>query len=137
MSADFPYKSFESHPAWKIIEQALAELDDNDDLELRTAKRYVIGHIISALAKSGVLPAPTCEEFEVFLRFPVVKPVSSREQKQGTPFDRMRKGKSAVAWQWVEVAGPEGARYLVPSVRVKASGRHNTTVPPSAPINRR
>jgi hypothetical protein len=45
-----------THPAWKIIDSALADLESNDDLELRTARRYVIGYLIQQLAERGHIP---------------------------------------------------------------------------------
>ncbi|HZK80221.1 MAG TPA: hypothetical protein VFC46_04120 [Humisphaera sp.] len=53
---DFPYRTLMTHPAWAILDSALAELESNDDLELRTARRYVIGYLIQQLAESGQIP---------------------------------------------------------------------------------
>jgi len=56
VSADFPYRAWMTHPAWAIVDNALAELEDNDDLELRTARRYVIGYLLQQLAAQGLVP---------------------------------------------------------------------------------
>jgi hypothetical protein len=53
---DFPYRTLMTHPAWPIIEGALADLESNDDLELRTARRYVVGYLIQQLAERGQIP---------------------------------------------------------------------------------
>lgn len=51
---EFPYRKFMSHPAWKVLEEALAELEANDDLELTTASRYVVGFLIQVLVEKGL-----------------------------------------------------------------------------------
>ena|SRR2546421_5413679 len=56
VSPDFPYRTLMSHPAWTVIENALEDLECNDDLELRTARRYVIGYLIQHLAEHGLIP---------------------------------------------------------------------------------
>jgi hypothetical protein len=45
-----------SHPAWDVVDHALGELESNDDLELRTARRYIIGYLLSQLIAQGVIP---------------------------------------------------------------------------------
>jgi hypothetical protein len=57
VSADFPYRQYMSHPAWRVLEEALNDLESNDDLELRTAARYVIGYLVMQLSKQGLTPA--------------------------------------------------------------------------------
>lgn len=56
VSADFPYRALMSHPAWATIDNALGELENNDDLQLRTARRYVIGFLIQQMVEQGNLP---------------------------------------------------------------------------------
>lgn len=56
VAADFPYRMLMSHPAWAIIDGALSDLESNDDLELRTARRYVIGYLIQQLVEQGQVP---------------------------------------------------------------------------------
>ena len=56
VSDDFPYRALMSHPAWAAMDNALGELEDNDDLGLRTARRYVIGYLIQQLVEQGQLP---------------------------------------------------------------------------------
>jgi hypothetical protein len=56
VGTDFPYRILMTHPAWSIIDSALAELESNDDLELRTARRYVVGYLVQQLAESGQIP---------------------------------------------------------------------------------
>ncbi len=53
---DFPYRTLMNHPAWPVVDEALAELEENDDLELRTARRYVIGSLIQQLSEAGLIP---------------------------------------------------------------------------------
>jgi hypothetical protein len=56
VSDEFPYREFITHPAWPVIENALRELESNDDLELRTAQRYVVGFLIKQLALHDLMP---------------------------------------------------------------------------------
>jgi hypothetical protein len=56
LNPDFPYRALMNHPAWRVIDQALGELEANDDVELRTARRYVIGYLLQQLATKGLTP---------------------------------------------------------------------------------
>lgn len=49
------YEAFRSHPAWSALEKALVALAANDDVELRTAKRYVVGYLLDSLDKKHLL----------------------------------------------------------------------------------
>jgi hypothetical protein len=49
-----PYVAYENAVAWRAIAGAIGELEDNHDLELRTARPYVIGLLCERLAASGV-----------------------------------------------------------------------------------
>ena len=53
---DFPYKPLISHRAWQILDEAISELESNDDLELHTDKKYVIGYLVQTLLEAGLLP---------------------------------------------------------------------------------
>lgn len=53
---EFPYRNAKTHPAWAVIEQALQDLAANNDLELQTPPRYVIGYLIESLVNRGLLP---------------------------------------------------------------------------------
>jgi hypothetical protein len=62
VSEDFPYREFMSHPAWKVLDKALGELEANDDVEVTTASRYVVGFLIKSLVEKGLtLPHVTRE----------------------------------------------------------------------------
>jgi hypothetical protein len=50
MSAGFPYEEFMHYPAWRVLQDALLDLESNKDLELRTDSRYVVGFLIKKLA---------------------------------------------------------------------------------------
>jgi hypothetical protein len=56
VAADFPYRTLMTHPVWAIIDAALADLESNDDLQLQTARRYIIGYLVQQLAESGQIP---------------------------------------------------------------------------------
>jgi hypothetical protein len=44
-----------NHPAWRVLDAAINELDAIGDLQLQTARRYVIGFLIKELARAGLL----------------------------------------------------------------------------------
>jgi hypothetical protein len=51
-----PYKEHEGTALWNLIDQELAALEKNGDLELRTAREYVVGSLCDRVAKAK-LPA--------------------------------------------------------------------------------
>lgn len=56
LASDFPYQRFVDSAAWKAVDAALAELESNNDLELQTARCYVIGYLLQSLESRGLLP---------------------------------------------------------------------------------
>jgi hypothetical protein len=46
---EHPYKEFESLVVWKTIDKAIAELEENQDLVLKTPREYVIGYLCKTL----------------------------------------------------------------------------------------
>lgn len=56
VAADFPYRAVMGHPAWSVLDDALAELESNDDLAMRTARRYVVGYLIQQLIDRKLTP---------------------------------------------------------------------------------
>jgi hypothetical protein len=79
VSQDFPYRALMAHPAWEVVDQALGELEDNDDLELRTARRYVVGFIVQQLVNAGQAHPPLPEGFKGRLRYQLVAEVETTE----------------------------------------------------------
>jgi hypothetical protein len=61
MADNFPYKKYMDHPAWTVMEQAVVDLVENEDLELLTPARYVIGSLLKPLSESKLLP-PTAPQ---------------------------------------------------------------------------
>ena len=55
----FPYKDYLTHPAWKVVEQAMRDLETNNDLELQTPSRYVVGYLLQALEQKCLLSSGT------------------------------------------------------------------------------
>ena len=51
----FPYQDYESIPAWKILGQAIEELERNKDLIIQTDKRYIIGFILKEFVKNVIV----------------------------------------------------------------------------------
>lgn len=54
MNPEHPYKKFEDTPLWKVVEKAINDLEENQDLEVTTGPEYVIGYICESLAEAGV-----------------------------------------------------------------------------------
>ena len=50
-----PYIEFEKHKAWKIIAQALKNLEDNNDIISKTAPEYIVGYLLKSLNDKGLL----------------------------------------------------------------------------------
>ena len=53
-----PYTEYESTPMWRVLEQALQELEENGDLTITTVPRHVIGYLCQRLAAAGLEPQP-------------------------------------------------------------------------------
>jgi len=47
-----PYKAFEDSPTWRTLDAAIRELETNRDLELTTARHYVVGFLCMRLAEA-------------------------------------------------------------------------------------
>jgi hypothetical protein len=45
-----PYIQYESSPQWQILNKAVDELMKNGDIQLSTAREYIIGYLCQALA---------------------------------------------------------------------------------------
>jgi hypothetical protein len=50
-----PYREFEQTPLWRAIDIAVAELEQNNDVELRTTREHVIGYLCRLLAAQGTV----------------------------------------------------------------------------------
>jgi hypothetical protein len=58
---DHPYKEFEGTKVWRAIDSEIKALEKNGDLELTTARQYVIGSLCKCLAKKSLL-VPTADK---------------------------------------------------------------------------
>jgi hypothetical protein len=56
VSAYFPYRNLMDHPAWAVVDATLGELETNHDVELMTARRYVVGSLVRQLVDHGLTP---------------------------------------------------------------------------------
>jgi hypothetical protein len=45
LAMSHPYIEFEQTPLWKAIDAAIAELEQNQDVELRTTREHFIGYL--------------------------------------------------------------------------------------------
>ena len=50
-----PYSEFEHTPLWKAIDAAVAELEQNRDVELKTTREHVIGYLCQQLSAQGTV----------------------------------------------------------------------------------
>lgn len=46
------YKKYENTPTWSVVEQAITELVENNDIELQTPIEYVTGYICRNLSST-------------------------------------------------------------------------------------
>ena len=51
----FTYKEYRKLKAWKIIEKALEELEENQDIKITTMRDLVIGYIVKGLERNDLL----------------------------------------------------------------------------------
>lgn len=49
---EHPYKEYENTPTWSVVEQAITELVENNDIEIQTPIEYVIGYICRNLSST-------------------------------------------------------------------------------------
>ena len=50
-----PYMEFESHPAWKVLDEGITNLLENHDLEEKTSRSYVVGYLLRHLFDAKLL----------------------------------------------------------------------------------
>ena len=50
-----PYTQYQNTEEWIIIEYLLKELENNQDIELKTAPEYVIGYLVEKLRNKDLL----------------------------------------------------------------------------------
>ncbi len=44
-----PYGDYEQTPLWRVIDASIAELEQNQDMELKTTREHVIGYLCQQL----------------------------------------------------------------------------------------
>ena len=49
-----PYRKFEGTPIWSVVERAIKDLEENQDLKLLTPPSYVVGYICEQLIETGI-----------------------------------------------------------------------------------
>jgi len=56
MKNEHPYSAFEKDPLWNIVKKAINDLEKNQDIKLRTPKKYVVGYLTKVVRnKIGML----------------------------------------------------------------------------------
>ncbi len=51
---EHPYKDFENSDLWNSLDKALVELEENQDVQITTAREYVVGYICKHLLEKEV-----------------------------------------------------------------------------------
>ncbi|MEJ2218739.1 MAG: hypothetical protein P8099_19300 [Gemmatimonadota bacterium] len=46
-----PYRQYESSPVWTVVEEAIRDLEDNQDIEVTTSHHYVIGYLCEQIIR--------------------------------------------------------------------------------------
>lgn len=54
MTAPHPYEKHESTLLWQVLEGAIADLVENDDLHERTTRSRIVGYLAECLTKAGI-----------------------------------------------------------------------------------
>ena len=54
---NYPYHQYETTLAWKIINQAVSDLVENQDIQETTARVYIVGYLVKRLVEEGVVTA--------------------------------------------------------------------------------
>ena len=52
------YDDLKNHPFWNIIEKSLYDLEDNQDIELKTESEYVTGYLVKKLIEELSMAKP-------------------------------------------------------------------------------
>jgi len=47
-----PYDDYKSSPLWSVVEQALIDLENNNDFERTTDRYYMTGYIVKQIVDS-------------------------------------------------------------------------------------
>jgi hypothetical protein len=50
-----PYAQFKAHPAWKVLDQVIEDLVENQDLVETTIRKCIVGYIIKRLSEYDLL----------------------------------------------------------------------------------
>jgi hypothetical protein len=50
-----PYCKYEAGLAWKIVDEAIADLVANQDIRETTPRQYIVGYLVKALVEGGVI----------------------------------------------------------------------------------
>jgi hypothetical protein len=53
VSVSHLYTQFENTPLWNLISKIIDDLVENDDIEEKTQREYIVGYIITKLIESS------------------------------------------------------------------------------------
>ncbi|BBF45456.1 hypothetical protein lbkm_4223 [Lachnospiraceae bacterium KM106-2] len=52
MTGEFPYGKYQNTELWNLVEKAIEDLVENDDLEERTAREYIVGYLCKTVVEN-------------------------------------------------------------------------------------
>ena len=55
MRKDFPYSEFLNTSVWDVLDQAIQDLIDNQDIEETTDRKLIVGYILSKMNENKLL----------------------------------------------------------------------------------
>ena len=47
----FPYQSFVNSPTWRVLDEAISDLVNNNDIKEMTTREHVVGYLCKKLAE--------------------------------------------------------------------------------------
>jgi hypothetical protein len=50
-----PYVDFERMALWPVLEKAIQNLSDNNDIKEQTSRNYIVGYLAKILSESGLM----------------------------------------------------------------------------------
>ncbi len=62
---EFPYSQFAKTKLWKAIDKAIADLEKNQDLELTTNRKYVVGYLCKSITDQKSISKTTPQPSKV------------------------------------------------------------------------
>lgn len=59
-----PFAQYKEHAAWKVLDQAIEDLVENQDIVETTVRKFIVGYLIKQLVKNDLLKASKIGEID-------------------------------------------------------------------------